>query len=271
MARFRLPHLFLILAALVVPVTRVPAAALAPGAARQVRFSYDLRALGLTVATIEATVMLDRAGYRATLAYHTVGLYGMLLPARSATRVSGSWAGNGVEPQQYASTARLRGESRRVLIDYRDGNPDIRTLQPANSGRWQPVPPALQAHTIDTLSAAVLLIHDVAETGGCNGGARTFDGRRLTQVRAHTAGDQALPAAAGSPYTGTALRCDFVGQQLLGFENDDSGFSHQPHHGAAWFAQVLPQAPPLPVRISFASHWFGDAVAVMTSAQVIAH
>ncbi len=263
----RLP---LILAALLVPVASVPAAAVAPGAPSQVRFSYDLRALGLTVATIEATVTLDSAGYRASLAYHTIGLYGTLLPARSATRVRGSWAGNGVEPQQYAATAQLRGKSRRVLINYRDGTPDIRSQEPATPGRWQPVPPALQANTIDTLSAAVLLIHDVAETGGCGVSARTFDGHRLTEVQAHTAGDQPLPAAAGSPYTGRALRCDFVGQQLAGFENDDTAFAHQPHRGAAWFAQVLPEGPPLPVRISFTTHWFGDAVAVMTSAQVIA-
>jgi hypothetical protein len=261
-----------ILAALLfVPAATVPAAALAPSAAREVRFSYDLRALGLTVARIEATVDLDGAGYRATLTYHTVGLYGMLLPAQSATRVRGSWAGSGVEPAQYSSAAHLHGESRRVLIDYRDGNPDVRTLVPSTPGRWQPVPPALQAHTIDTLSAAVLLIHDVAGTGACDVSARTFDGHRLTEVQAHTTGDQPLPAADGSPYTGTVLRCDFVGQQLAGFENNDSAFAHQPHRGAAWFAQVLPGGPPLPVRLSFATHWFGDAVAVMTSAQLIAH
>ena len=181
----------------------------------------------------------------------------MLLPAHSAARVRGSWAGNGAEPQQYASAAHLRGESRQVLIDYRDGTPDIRTLVPSTPGRWQPVPPALQAHTIDDLSAAVLLIHDVAETGGCDVGARTFDGHRLTEVQAHTMGDQPLPAADGSPYTGTALRCDFVGQQLAGFENDDSAFAHQPHRGAAWFAQVLPEARRC--RFASASRRIGSA------------
>lgn len=265
-----MPRLPVIFAALLVAAAARPAAALAPSGTREIEFGYDLRALGLNVARIEATVVLDRAGYRATLAYHTVGLYGFLLPAQSIAHARGSWDGNGVEPQQYTSAARLRGKRRRVFIEYQDGNPDVRTLTPSMPGRWQKVPPALQAHTIDTLSAAILLIHDVARTGACDAAARTFDGRRLTEVQARTAGEQKLPAASGSPYRGSALRCDFVGRQLAGFENGDTAFAHRPHHGTAWLARVLPGVPALPVRISFATHWFGKAVAVMTSARSVA-
>ncbi len=247
-----------------------PALALAPGPVQAVRFTYEVHAIGLTVAQIEATMVFDQSGYRATMAYHTVGLYGALKPARSATQSQGKWTADGVAPVRYASTARLRGEDRRVLINYRDGNPDVQTLVPPNAGRWEPVAPAMQAHTIDDLSAIVLLIHHVVTTGACNAATRTFDGRRLTAIEATTVGDQQLPRGADSPYVGTALRCSFQGQQLAGFENNDSPFARKPHDGAAWFAQVLPGGPSLPVRISFATRWFGAAVAVMTHAELIA-
>ena len=66
-------------------------------------------------------------------------------------------------------------------------------------------------------------------------------------------------------FQGTALRCDFTGRQLGGFLTDgDQDWARAPHGGMAWFARVVPGAPPLPVRMTFAMRWFGDATLRLT-------
>jgi hypothetical protein len=233
-----------------------------------VRFAYEVRAAGFDVADINAALSLDEAGYRASLSYRTTGLYGALFSADITSAAQGVWNRAAAEPEQYYSYGRLRGGPRRVLLDYRRGNPVVEQLDPPEEADRDPVPPAAAAGTIDTLSAAVLLIHRIETTGNCDAAAKTFDGRRLTEISAHTVGVETLSALSGSPYRGPALRCDFVGQQLAGFLRDDNDFARRPHHGSAWFAHVLPGAPPLPVRISFETRWFGYATAVLMRAQL---
>ena len=79
-----------------------------------------------------------------------------------------------------------------------------------------------------------------------------------------------ITQAAGGPgaiFAGTALRCDFVGRMLAGFWLDRPHTTPgRPRGGSAWFASVQPGAPPLPVRMSFKTDWFGDVTMVLTAA-----
>lgn len=229
--------------------------------------SYGTYAAALHVANLDATFRQDAAGYQIDLAYSTTGLFGTLVHSAMDTRAQGAWDGQQARPLQFYAYGTTRGRPHRTWIEYRDGAPVIRDLQPPNEEEREPVPPGREAGSIDTLSAMAELVRQVAETGRCDGIALTFDGRRLSRISAHTAGTETLTADHGSAFAGPALRCDFEGRVLAGFRKDEApGRQRRPLLGSAWFARVAPDQPPVPVRIAFQTSWVGVAVAYLTRA-----
>jgi hypothetical protein len=95
----------------------------------------------------------------------------------------------------------------------------------------------------------------------------TYDGRRATEVEAHSVGEETLDSTKRSIFAGRALRCDFAGRMLAGFKFDDRPSDLKPLHGSAWLAPVVPGAPPLPVRMRFETRWFGDATMYLVHAE----
>lgn len=228
---------------------------------------YEIYAHGLDVAELEAGFGFGRWNYQMQMSYRTTGLVGALFHGYQFSVVEGAWQGSRPAPLRFFGDGFWRGEPRRTLIDYDRGQPLIRTLIPPNDEERDPVPPQLQANSIDTLSALALLMRRVQDTGGCEADVRTFDGRRLAEISAHTVGDEILPATGRSMFSGRALRCDFDGRQLAGFVRDaDQDQLRRPQHGSAWLAQVVPGAPRLPVRITFETRWFGAATMYLAKA-----
>lgn len=217
-------------------------------------------ATGLRVLDIGAAFDLDPDGYRIDMTVRTVGLFGALVDGDSHAVARGVWRGAAAIPVFYDSRGRWRGENRQTTIDYVDGQPVIRALLPTNDREREPVAPALQANTLDSLSAMAVLVRLVAVNGRCDGAARVFDGRRLSEITVHTVGQQELPPTGRSSFTGQALRCEFDGRLLAGFRyEDDRARAARPQHGVAWLAAMAPGGPMLPVRIQFATRFFGDA------------
>jgi hypothetical protein len=129
------------------------------------------------------------------------------------------------------------------------------------------VPPELQSHTVDTLSALAQLMRKVDSNGSCETAVHTYDGRRVLEVTARTGGQETLEPTSRSIFKGSALRCDFEGRVLAGFLlGQDGPQFRQPLRGSAWLAPVLPGAPRLPVRIAFETRWFGWATMYLTAA-----
>jgi hypothetical protein len=123
----------------------------------------------------------------------------------------------------------------------------------------------MQLHTIDTLSALAQLMRHVQHSQTCETRVRTYDGRRVLDVTARTAGFEQLDETSRSTFHGQALRCDFEGSELAGFMIGENDAEHRrPLHGAAWLAPLIADAPPLPVRISFETRWFGWATMYLT-------
>ncbi|MGH7153830.1 MAG: hypothetical protein ACREF3_07850, partial [Acetobacteraceae bacterium] len=93
--------------------------------------------------------------------------------------------------------------------------------------------------------------------------------RRLTRIDVRTAGIATLDTTIRSVFAGRALRCDFTQQMLAGFLRDnDSAAAHRPDHGSVWIAPAFPGSPPVPVRLAFATRWFGDVTLYLTGAQL---
>ena len=188
------------------------------------------------------------------------------MPLFITSVASGRFDGDRTVPIGFASSGTSRGANRVTRIAYADGDPRVQELTPADHDR-DPVPAAAADHSIDGLSAMVELIRTVQCTGGCDGSTRIFDGARLSSLTARTVGPQPMPSDGDATFKGTALRCDLVGLQLAGFLHDgDETLMHRPQLGTAWLQRVLPDAPPLPVRVTFSHPHLGSLTVLLTSA-----
>ena len=221
---------------------------------------YQIYVRGLRIGRLETGFELQPAQYRVEIAFRTFGLVGWLWRGHQLGIAEGRLDRSRTEPLRFVGEGVWRGTPRRILIDYVGGQPVLRELEPPDDGEREPVPPALQANTIDTLSAMVLLIRHIAETGNCHTETTIFDGRRAVRLTARTVGEEALEPTRRSTFHGPALRCDFDGQLLAGFRRDDTQADRgKTRRGTAWFASIVPGAPLLPVQITFETTWLGDA------------
>lgn len=243
----------------------LPCSAVAQPAAT-VHASYAGSALGIEVMKLETTVTMDDAGYHVGLSFRTVGLMSVFASSEQHMTVWGGWRHGVPVPQRFRAWGSLRGAARETLIDYDNGQPSVRALTPANDGEREEVPAPVRGGTLDTLSAIAFLVRLVADTGGCDGHTRVFDGRRLTEIGAHTVGGVVPADGEAGSYQGMMRRCDFTGRQLAGFLLEDSTWQRQPHNGTAWMARAVPGGPPLPVRLIFETRWVGEIDLVLTDA-----
>lgn len=229
--------------------------------------AYSTTVAGLTVMTTEADVELDAAGYRVDIVTRTAGPFALVVRGESRSLSQGRWAGTLVAPQRYAVDGAWRGTKRRTLMEYESGLPTVLRLEPSVDDEREPVPPALQRETIDTISAAALLARRATAGGTCEGEARTYDGRRLVEVAARTGGWEILPSGAVPVHAGPTLRCDFEGRLLAGFLRDgDRESAARPVNGTAWLARLAPGGPLLPVRMRFDMRWLGAATMTLEAA-----
>ncbi len=220
---------------------------------------------GFVVLKLTGTLMLTKSRYDAHVVFHTAGLAGLAVHADTDSRVSGSLQGRQALPSLFEVSGRLRGVERLTRISYRDGNPVVLALSPPVEQERSVVPPQQSAHTIDTLSAMALLIRQLGQTGQCDGTVETFDGRRLASQAVHTVGRDLLEPTGRSSFAGPAVRCDFEGRQLGGFiHGENEADLRRPRHGSAWLAEVVPGAPPVPVRVAFENRFLGEVTLYLT-------
>jgi hypothetical protein len=254
------------IAALAALVLLAPPSAAATGVGT-LAVEYTGYSHGFTVLKLTGTLTLSPSGYAAHVTFHTAGFAGMVVHLDNDSQVSGAFQGNQALPSLFEGSGHLRGNARATKMTWTDGNPTVQLLVPPAEPERTAVAPADTVHTIDTLSAVAALIHQVGQTGRCDGTLKTFDGRRLAVQSAHTAGQDTLPPTDRSVFSGQAMRCDFEGQQLGGFKRDESlAELKKPRHGSAWVAEMVPGAPPVPVRIAFENDLLGQVTLYVTAA-----
>ncbi len=224
---------------------------------------------GLNVINVQAGVQLRPGSYRLGLALQTAGMVGMVLHGNTRSLAEGTWNGAMASPARYLSAGTWLGNPRETQITYQAGEPHVDILQPPVDIARDPVPASLQRGTIDGLSAISFLIATVAATGRCEGQTRTFDGRRVAEATAHTAGIEVLPEESRSTFKGPALRCDLDGQQLAGFPVDagPDDMLRKPEHSSVWFAVLQPGTIPVPVRALFEARKIGNVRLYITDYQ----
>ena len=231
-----------------------------------VHVTYSAYAHGFNVIDLNAALAINPARYRFEIDFSLVGVLGVVLHGDGKTIVNGRFDGSRTQPEDLYSAGHFRGDPRVTQIIWRGGNPQIIQMQPPADEERDPVPVAAQSGTIDTLSAMAGLIHQVSTTGKCDGHERTFDGRRLSEITAHTVGEEVLETTSRSAFHGAALRCDFEGRQTAGFRHDaDQEELSRIQRGSAWFARVVQGGPPIPVRVVFDTPQFGETTMYLTA------
>ncbi|HET6606711.1 MAG TPA: DUF3108 domain-containing protein [Rhodopila sp.] len=224
-----------------------------------VQSHYELYAAGLHVADVDTGYALGPQTYQMHLAYHTTGLVSLFRRGNNDSVVSGTWRGDFAVPQRFLAVGAWRGDPRYADIDFSSGMPVVRRLVPDDANQRQPVPPALENGSVDTLSAMADLMRMVARTGACNLSLRTYDGHRVLRFDARTMGQEMLGPYRGSEFTGPALRCDFTATPIAGVKIDDDPDGHV-FRGSVWLASPIPAATSMPVRMALETRWFGEAV-----------
>ena len=229
------------------------------------QLTYAAYFSGVNVADMQANFALSPQTYRVQLSFQVVGAAAALFRSHGISTADGRFQGDRAVPHQLVSTGQTNGKPREMEIQWSGDQPTVVKMQPPIEPEREPVPPAEQARTIDSLSAMAVLLHRVWTTGRCESDVRTFDGRWMSAIAVKTVGEEALEQTSRSTFNGTALRCEIEGHQLAGFWRDkDEAAMHKPHHATVWFARAAPGQPLVPVRIAIETRGFGEATMYLT-------
>ena len=217
---------------------------------------------------LDAFFGLGPWNYQIDLDYHTTGLVGLLYRGRQTNTVRGVWEDERAEPSEFFGEGIWRGRRRRTLIGYYSRPAADQGTQSAAGERARAgaTGPAASQHGYTERTCPA----DAQGRSGvtsCETSVRTYDGRRVLEIVAHTgarsgSSPPAAPSSAGQRCAATSRGANW--QASCSGEDDPE--HRTPLHGSAWLAPVLAGAPPLPVRIAFQTRWFGWATMYLTAA-----
>jgi hypothetical protein len=217
----------------------------------RVTLDYHVYFGGMNVMQLGVDVGVAPAAYDVTARIQTVGVAGFMVPWKSVVASEGTIDDGRVEPRSHRVNAESRNGARSTAIDF-DDNGEVTTVAlvpPPGKGPNDQVTPELRRGAIDPPSALFAVTRLMSQSGQCQGRMRVFDGRRRYDVVLTDRGNEVLPPNDYSAYQGRAIRCDFQ------FEPIVSEYVAQPDHkrrfrsGRAWFAELFPGRPVVPVRL----------------------
>lgn len=222
-----------------------------------VDLTYEVHAGGLHAFTIQLEAALDRAGYDLSLALRTDGTLAWFLDWTMSSVARGRPGAAGLAPARFRTESQWRGRERWVEVRYDGaGAPEVAMDPPPDEEERDVVPEAQRAGTIDPISAALALIYAVAWDDGCELSLAVFDGRRRYNARSRDDGEREIAIGSLSPYGGTARACAVTLDPVNGFRRNAE---HKPRREdfTVFLRQVVPEAPPLPVRVEAETRFGG--------------
>jgi hypothetical protein len=246
----------------------LPAGAAGDPGPPAIDLTYDGYASGFRVLMMQSEMLLTPTGYRIAMTGRTTGMVGFVYQAKWRSWADGTWSEKGVNALNFDNTGVFGGQARHIAIAFDHGNAQLRALQPIDDGEHTAVPPAQEYRVIDGLSVTALIIHQAARLGRCQGRVRSFDGRTIEALTLEMIGTETLPATARSTWSGPTLRCQIDAHVLAGFYHDERSDPLRIHSETMWLANVLANAPPLPVRMTASSYYLGHIMLYLTRVEL---
>ena len=236
-------------------------------AGQTMRASYEVIAAGMVVLEIDAWIEMTPAAYRVETSLRTRGIAYLVASGEQVSRASGGFVGVAARPADFVSEGVWRGRVRRIALAWREQDPQVRELTPAETEEREPVSEAQRRGTLDMLSLVASIGRQVAASGHCDATAPVFDGRRRSDIVSTARGMERLAPWRGA-WHGDALRCDYEGRMVAGFRHDqDRAEAARPQRGTAWIAAPYGGAPAVPVRVDIPTRWFGTVTAELLRAE----
>jgi len=213
----------------------------------RVNLDYQIYFGGLNVLKVGIELGLTPDAYDVAARTETVGFTGWLAPWRSFATSRGEIEEGKVEPVQHRVDSSYRGKARQIAIDFQDGEITSLVLNPpATTDPRDEIPADKRRGVLDPGSALFSLVRVMGEGKGCAGRFPVFDGRRRYDVVTVEKGRETLAPNNYSAFQGAALRCDF---HVEPFVVDNPEHKRRFRSGRAWFAELFPGRPLVPVRL----------------------
>jgi len=234
----------------------------APGVAAPVTASYRVYVGGIAV--LDAAILLDLTdhAYRIDLTAQNGGFLAKILPWKTLSRSNGAIQMDRLIPARHSQSSVFREKPRSVALTYgADGGVVATVTPPPEEDDRAPVPEALRRATYDPLSAGLLLLLATGRGETCARVVPVYDGRRRYDMRFDNGGTRPLAPSRYSIFSGPAQECRVSIMPIAGQAKPSSGPSFwrrdddstpRPPGGPptdVWLAPILPDAPPLPVRL----------------------
>lgn len=225
---------------------------------RTLHLEYDIFVGGFKAGHIGlfASLKLDRYELNANI--KSVGLLDYVTGFRSKAQSLGSIFEMTVAPELHQAKNLWMKASRQVRIEYfiNAGNtkgPKITSVHPkATDDSRDPVPIKQRRNTIDPLSAILQAAYSSPELNHVNSLSQIFaifDGRRRYNVKLNDLGEDYIQ---GPFFQGTARKSRLEIERIGGFSRKSFSYGDSNYKkvksGEIWFAKVLPDWPPLPIR-----------------------
>lgn len=248
-----------------------------PASAGTVDASYRIYVGGVEVLEAEATLAVSDDRYEIAILARTGGFIGRMFSWESKSQSVGAVGREGLSPLRHTQVSTFREKPRSVTLTYdRQGAVTAQVLPPPEEDDREPVPAALLQSTFDPLSAVLNALVAVGRGEGCTRTMPVFDGRRRYDMMLYDAGQRQVARSRYSIYSGQAQECRITYRPVAGYNRRPSGPSWLRDSGQRdgiiadrppvdlWVAQVVPDGPPLPVRVETDSA-FGSVVIHLTA------
>lgn len=237
----------------------------APAAAGTLVLSYEIAAGGLPAATANLTVTPDGERFRMSMRMETVGIIGFLTGFVATGRTLGEHSENGPRPLSHRVDNLWRGEKRMAEGHWSPMPTFILDPPIEHDDERPPVPEALQADTIDPLTAGLAMAH--AAAAHREPALPVFDGRRRYDLTVLRLGR----ALVDSPvYTGPATLMTVRWTRLAGFAKPGwFAPSKLPDTARLWWSPPRPETLDLAVPVRVESEGpFGAVVVLLVGVAV---
>jgi len=218
-------------------------------------FEYQAYLGGVPVAAGGVEYVLGDGRYRLAFELRTEGMTSWFFPWTQTTTSQGvlpeSATAGAVRVARHRSASIWRGAGRHMEIAWHDDVPRIESMEPARESDDHPdVPEEMTRGTLDPLSAVFAFGRGVGETASCSRTIAVFDGRRRYDMVGIDDGTEILKGGRTAPVEGEAVRCRFQLETIAGFPSNARVLDERRRlEGMAWFKQMAPDYPPVPVRI----------------------